>query len=81
MLLCRLAGHRFRFSAEEATMRWSCERGCGAGGEKSYANAAAAQRYARAFDREDSDEVGRRAPLLGMVPLRVARALRRRAGR
>jgi hypothetical protein len=34
MLRCRLLGHRFRFSADGSTMRWDCERGCGAGGEK-----------------------------------------------
>src|SRR5581483_2664232 len=36
---CRLLGHRYRFEADEATMRWTCERGCGAGGSKEYASA------------------------------------------
>ena len=49
-------------------MLWTCERGCGAGGSKEYASAADAARYAAAFDREDRDELGRRAPLLGHVP-------------
>jgi hypothetical protein len=49
MLRCRLLGHRFRFSADRATMRWRCERGCGAGGEKRYPTAAEAERYARGF--------------------------------
>jgi hypothetical protein len=80
MLRCRLLGHRFRFSSEGATMRWRCERGCGAGGEKRYASAADAARYARAFDREDSQDLGRRAPFFGLLPLRIARALRRRDG-
>ena len=70
MTACRVLGHRFRFSAEGTTMRWECERGCGAGGAKEYASADEAARYARAFDREDSAELGRRAPFLGMFPLR-----------
>ncbi len=81
MLTCRLLGHRFRFRAEGATMRWACERGCGAGGAKDYATAADAARYARALDREDRDELGRRAPLIGLFPLRIAYMARRRRGR
>src|SRR5581483_6080310 len=47
-LACRLLGHRYRFRAEGATMRWSCAR-CGAdGGAKQYATAEEAARYARA---------------------------------
>lgn len=77
MLRCRLLGHRFRFLSERETMRWTCER-CGAvGGEKRYPSAEQAARYARALDREDRDEVGRRSPL-GMLPLRLARAARRK---
>ena len=53
-------------------MRWECERGCGAGGEKSYASAADAQRYARAFNRRDSDDIGRR-PTLSLLPLWLGR--------
>jgi hypothetical protein len=59
-------------------MLWTCERDCGAGGSKEYANAADATRYAAAFDREDRSELGRRAPLLGMFPLRMWWTLRRR---
>jgi hypothetical protein len=59
-------------------MRWTCERGCGAGGSKEYASNAEAARYAAAFDREDRGELGRRAPLLGMFPLRLWSTLRRR---
>jgi hypothetical protein len=62
-------------------MRWECARGCGAAHAKSYPTSAEAERYARAFDREDRDSLGARAPLVGMFPLRVARALRRRRGR
>jgi hypothetical protein len=77
-LPCRVLGHRFRFEADGPTMRWQCERGCGAGGAKAYASADDAARYARAFDRRDSDDLGRRAPLVGLFPLRIARAVRDR---
>jgi hypothetical protein len=80
MLRCRLLGHRFRFTSEGDTMRWSCERGCGAGGAKRYATAGDARRYARGFDREDRDDLGRRAPL-GLLPLRLLRGRRRRRRR
>jgi hypothetical protein len=59
-------------------MRWDCARGCGAGGEKGYPTAAEATRFARAFDREDRQELGRRAPLVGLFPLRFMHALRGR---
>jgi hypothetical protein len=78
MVSCRVIGHRYRFRAEGATMIWECERGCGAGGTKAYASEADAARYARAFDREDRDEIGRRAPFLGMFPLRIYRSLKSR---
>jgi hypothetical protein len=78
MVRCRLLGHRFRFVAEGNTMRWECERGCGAGGVKRYATGEDAQRYADAFDREDRQDLGRRAPLVGLFPLRLLRAARRR---
>lgn len=81
MVSCRLLGHRYRFAAEGATMRWECERGCGTGGEKTYESAADARRYAAALDRDDRDRIGRRAPLLGMLPLRVWRALLDRRAR
>jgi hypothetical protein len=70
-------GHRYRFTTEGTTMRWACERGCGAGGSKRYATAAEADGYARALDDEDRHDVGRRAPV-GLLPLRLLRALRRR---
>ena len=75
---CRVFGHRYRFHAEGVTMRWDCERGCGAGGSKRYGSAADARRYARTLDVEDNADVGRRAPLLGLFPLRVYRMLRKR---
>jgi hypothetical protein len=52
-------------------MLWECERDCDAGGRKTYDSPAEARRYAAAFDREDRDELGRRAPVLGMFPLRL----------
>ena len=61
-------------------MRWECQRGCGAGGTKLYSSAAAASHYAAAFDRDHLDELGRRAPLLGMFPLRIWYKLRSRSG-
>ncbi len=74
---CAILGHRFRFAASGEVMTWSCAR-CGRkGGSKSYASAADAVRYAAAFDREDRDDLGRRAPLVGLLPLRILRALRR----
>ena len=75
MLSCRVLGHRYRFTAEGTRMRWECQRGCGAAGEKQYGSAAEAQRFAAAFDREDSADLGRRAPLIGLLPLRVWRRL------
>ena len=61
-------------------MVWACER-CGeAAGSKTYATAEEAALYARSFDREDRDDLGRRAPLVAGFPLRIARALRGRRG-
>ena len=78
MLRCRLLGHRFRFSSDGETMRWHCRRGCGAGGAKTYPTAADARRYATARDREDREDMGRRAPLVAGLPLRIVRVLRQR---
>lgn len=78
MVACHIFGHRYRFEADGRTMRWSCQRGCGAGGEKTYSTDADARRFASAFDREDRHDIGRRAPLIGLLPLRIWRALRRR---
>jgi hypothetical protein len=59
-------------------MTWRCQRDCGAGGTKVYASPAAARRFAAAFDREDRDDLGRRAPLIGLLPLRAWYVIRRR---
>jgi hypothetical protein len=78
VLACSLLGHRFRFRADGATMRWDCARGCGAGGSKRYESEADARHYAAAFDREDRADLGRRAPLFGLLPLRLWRLVRDR---
>jgi hypothetical protein len=78
MWRCRALGHRFRFSSVGETMRWTCRRGCGAGGSRTYPTAEDARRYAAAFDREDRADLGRRAPLFGLLPVRLLRALRDR---
>jgi len=62
-------------------MVWECERGCGAGSSKRYGSAQEASRFARAFDREDRDDLGRRAPLFGLFPLRFAHGARKRERR
>ena len=76
MIACRILGHRPRFWTDEEVMRWDCERGCGFEGEKRYGSPAEAQRYARALDRRDSDDLGKR-PTLSLLPLWLGR----RAGR
>jgi hypothetical protein len=77
VLACRLLGHRFRFTSDGSTMQWTCQRGCGAGGEKTYGSSADAARYAAAFDREDRDQLGRNKFLVSLVPLRLFRRFRR----
>ncbi|MGH9293813.1 MAG: hypothetical protein ACRD0B_00640 [Acidimicrobiales bacterium] len=81
MIRCRAFGHRYRFSADGAVMRWSCQRGCGSGGTKRYGDPAEAQQYASALDREDRSELGRRAPLFGLLPLRILYWAKRRRAR
>jgi hypothetical protein len=76
VLACRVLGHRWRFAADGEVMRWQCGRGCGASGSKRYPTAAEAARYARAFDRQDAEDIGRR-PLLSLLPLSFGRRRRR----
>ncbi len=75
MTRCSFIGHRVRFWSEAETMRWACERGCGFDGSKVYPTATDASRYARALDREDRSDLGRRAPLIGLLPLRIWRRM------
>jgi hypothetical protein len=78
MVRCAMLGHRYRFTATGETMTWSCGR-CGhPGGSKRYPTPDDAARYAMAFDREDREDIGRRAPLIGLLPLRIMRLLRAR---
>jgi len=77
VLRCTLMGHRPRFSSSGDLLSWECERDCGAGGFKRYATPAEAARYAKAFNREDRDDIGRR-PLLSLLPLGLGRKSRRR---
>ena len=77
MLACRLLGHRPRFDVDGATLVWRCGRGCGDAGSRRYASPQEAARYARAFDREDRGDIGRR-PLLSLLPLGLARRARPR---
>ena len=80
MIACRLFGHRHRFRADGPDMTWACER-CGAeGGRKAYGSPEEAARFAAAFDREDRADLGKRAPLVGLLPLRLWRAWRDRRG-
>ncbi|SDK18025.1 hypothetical protein SAMN04487820_105114 [Actinopolyspora mzabensis] len=73
-----MLGHRYRFRAVDRELRWHCERGCGAGGSKSYDTAERAERYAAALDREDRAALGERAPLIGLLPLRLWRSISRK---
>jgi hypothetical protein len=76
---CRVFGHRYRFTAAGAELSWACVR-CGEpGGAKVYDSAEDAERYAAGLNREDREDLGRRAPLIGLLPLRIFRHLRRRS--
>jgi hypothetical protein len=72
-----MLAHRYRFTTDGRQMQWTCQR-CGAiGGSKTFGSAEDARRYATAFDREDREDMGRRAPLIAGMPLRLLRLLRR----
>jgi hypothetical protein len=70
MLTCRLLGHRWRFWRVGRTVRWTCRRGCGAGGVRKYATAAAASRHLRHYAREPEPPAAFLAALAGAVTLR-----------
>ena len=79
-LACKIFGHRPVFRVDGRIMRWECERGCAEGhGFKEYNTAAEARRYAAAFNRRDTDDVGKRAPFVGLFPLRLWRRFSRHA--
>jgi hypothetical protein len=59
-------------------MRWECDRGCEQqSGSKHYPTAEEARRYATAFNRRDTADLGKRAPLLGLLPLRLWRIVKK----
>lgn len=73
---CAVFGHDYDFRAQGPTMRWDCSRGCGAGGAKTYPSAEEAKRYAAVFDQRADRDLGKRAPLIGLLPLRLWRRIR-----
>lgn len=77
-LACKVLGHRYGFSADGDVLHWQCRRSCGSEGQKHYACAGQAERYAAALDHEDIASLGRQAPYFGLLPLRVWHWARRR---
>jgi hypothetical protein len=78
---CAALGHSPEFEARGGVLLWRCRR-CGEPlGEKDYGDPDRARRYATAFGRRESDQLGRNAPLVGLFPLRIAHALRSRRRR
>ena len=71
-LRCRVWGHGFVFRAEADQMLWSCTR-CSAGDSKRYGTAAEAARLAAALNVRATTDLGKRAPLVGLLPLRLWR--------
>jgi hypothetical protein len=71
-------GHQPVFRADGSSMLWECGRCGGEGGSKTYDCAESAARYAAALNRRDSADLGKRAPLLGLLPLRLWRLMRSR---
>ena len=69
---CRVFGHDFVFRTMDNQMLWECSR-CPAGADKTYATAVEAQRLAKAFNVRDNADLGKRAPLIGLFPLRLWR--------
>jgi len=74
---CRVFGHQPTFHAQGRTLRWACERCGGSSGAKEYDTADEAEKYAAAFNKRDTDDLGKRAPLIGLLPLRLWRRWRR----
>jgi hypothetical protein len=75
-MACTVFGHKPEFWTEGSTMRWACER-CGLqAGSKTYPSSAEAEHLAAAFNRRDNEDLGKRAPLIGMFPLRLWHRLR-----
>ena len=74
-LACRVFGHDFVFRAEDKQLVWGCSR-CPAGDAKGYSTPAEAQRLADVFNVRDNKDLGKRAPLIGLFPLRLWRKFR-----
>ena len=70
MVACRLLGHRWTFSCDGATVRWRCDRGCGAAGAREYPDRREAARHFRHYAREPRPPVGFLAALGGTVSRR-----------
>lgn len=70
MNACRLFGHRWTFWRDGATVRWRCDRGCGAGGARAYATPREAVRHLRHYTREPRPPVGLLSALAGTAPQR-----------
>lgn len=69
-MACTVFGHRPTFWSDGSTMLWECSR-CGRErGAKEYPSAEQAETFAAAFDHRDDEDLGRRAPLIGLFPLR-----------
>jgi len=75
--LCAVFAHDYSFEASGSELIWRCTRGCGAEGRRTYSSAAQAAQLAAAFNRRDTDDLGKRAPLIGLLPLRLWRRIRK----
>ena len=73
---CFIFDHDMQFEARGRRMDWSCRRGCDEGGSKVYPRPEDAARFSAAFNRRSNDDLGRRAPLIGLLPLRLWHRLR-----
>ncbi len=69
---CRVLGHRFVFRAAAEQMVWSCTR-CAAGSSRRYSTPAEAARFSEALNVRATTDLGKRAPIVGLLPLRVWR--------
>ena len=77
MLACRVMGHRWRFSSRGSRDALGLRARLRRGRDKRYGTAEEAARYARAFDREDTQDLGKR-PTLSTLPLWLARRAARK---
>jgi hypothetical protein len=78
MLRCTVLGHRHRFVADGATLRWHCQRCEAPLGARHYETSAQARRYARALEGEAGARVDRHALPFALLPLKLLQRLRSR---